>query len=292
MCDEITEAENEKWRVGRREFGIMGAGAAAVAMMPGCASGTGSSEAPTKTAAHTVRITTPDGEADAYFVYPTSGKHPGVIMWPDVAGLRQAYETMGTRLAEAGYAVLVVNQYYRSSPAPIMNSLADWRTDEGQAKLRPMMAEITPVRVASDGGAFVDWLGQQPEVDQARKVGTCGYCMGGPYTFRTAAARPGKVGALGSFHGGGLVTEAEDSPHRLMEKMQAALLIAIAQNDDARQPEAKDVLGTAAEAAGRHAEIEVYPAQHGWCTIDAGVYDQEQAEKAWGRMLDTFSHYL
>jgi carboxymethylenebutenolidase len=213
-------------------------------------------------------------------------------MWPDIAGLREAYRAMGTRLASAGYAVLVVNQYYRGSPAPILDSLSAWRTPEGQAKLKPLIAGITPAGTVRDAAAFVAWLDQQAETDTAKKIGTCGYCMGGPFTVRTAFAAPARVGAAASFHGANLVNTETDSPHKLLAQTQASYLLAIAQNDDERAPTDKDELRKAADAAGRPAEIEVYPAQHGWCTLDAPIYDQVQADKAWGRMLALFAASL
>lgn len=296
MCDELTESENAAWLarkgIGRREFGQLGVAASAAVLLPACAQGETLASGQVAVSSRTVAIDTADGSADAFFVTPEKGKHPAVIMWPDIAGLREAYRVMGTRLAQAGYAVLVVNQYYRSAKAPILNSLSEWRTEEGQARLKPMIAAITPAGTSSDAASFVDWLGQQPEVDTKRKIGTSGYCMGGPFTFRTAATRPDRIGALASFHGGNLVNDTPDSPHLLLPKMKAAMLVAIAQNDDAREPATKDTLREAAKAAGRTAEIEVYPAQHGWCTIDAPVYDKEAAEKAWGRMLAIFSASL
>ncbi|MCX7285942.1 MAG: dienelactone hydrolase family protein [Novosphingobium sp.] len=291
MCDEITEQENALWlgqgALDRRQFASVGAGAAALIALPGCATA-----AAGKTKNRTVSIDTPDGKADAFFVYPAKGKHAAVIMWPDIAGLRDAYKTMGTRLAEAGYAVLVVNQYYRSSPAPILNSLMEWRTPPGQEKLKPMIAAITPAGTVADAGAFVTWLDRQAEVDTKKKIGSCGYCMGGPFTVRTAFANPARVGAAASFHGAGLVGDAPESPSSLLPRTKAAYLIAIAQNDDERAPDDKVKFRAAADAAGRPAEIEVYPAQHGWCTIDAPVYDKAQAEKAWGRMLALFKANL
>jgi len=287
MCDEITEAENAEFFLNRREFAGLGAGAAALAALPGCAT---AAEAPT--ASRMVTIDTPDGKADAFFVYPKKGKHPAVIMWPDIAGLRDAYKTMGTRLAAAGYAVLVVNQYYRSSPAPILNSLMEWRAPAGQAKLKPMIAAITPSGTTSDAAAFVSWLDMQKEVNAKKRIGSAGYCMGGPFTVRTAFANPSRVGAAASFHGGGLVGPEADSPVNLIGKTRAAYLFAIAQNDDERAPKEKTQLRAAADAAKRPAEIEVYPAQHGWCTLDAPIYDRAQAEKAWGRMLALFKKSL
>lgn len=315
MCDDTTEAENEVYleqkRLGRREFGI-GAGAAAAALLTGCGPAP-APEAPKPppapppgpTAAHPepstppsdvterkVEITTPDGTAEGFFVAKAGGKHPGVIVWPDVAGLREAYEKMATRLAKDGYAVLVVNQYYRSAKLPILKTFAEWRTDEGKAKITPMREALTSEGIARDGAAFAQWLDQQPEVDTARKLATTGYCMGGPFTFRTAAAAPDRVGAIGSFHGGGLVTKEPDSPHTLLSKMKAAALICIAQNDDERDPEAKTVLRKAADAAKLPAEIEVYPAQHGWCAIDSPVYAEAEAERAHSRLLALLEKHL
>lgn len=303
MCDEFTEAENEAYlarkRLNRRDFTIAGASVAALAVVPGCmakdqpkASGSGTAAAALETVSRMVSIDTPDGKADAFFVAPRHGKHPAVLMWPDIAGLRDAFHTMATRLAGAGYAVVAVNQYYRSASAPVLTDFAAWRTPEGQAKLKPMIAEITPDRTTSDGGAFVKWLDAQPEVDTEKKVGTVGYCMGGPFTVRTAVSSPDRVGAACSMHGANLVSDTPDSPVKLLGETHAAYLFAIGQNDDERQPEAKTALKQAADAAHLHAEVEVYPANHGWCVIDTPVYDHDAAEKAWGRMLATYSTYL
>ncbi len=289
MCDELTEAENAAW-LSRRQFGAAGASVAMMAAVPGCMAQPAAGAMPTKGRA--VTVTTPDGTVDAWFYTPGTGKHPAVIMWPDIAGLRAAYKTMAERLASAGYAVLVVNHYYRGAVAPVLDSLVAWRTPEGQAKLKPLIAGITPEGTVRDATAFAGWLDQQAEVDTAKKIGTCGYCMGGPYTVRTAFAVPARVGAAASFHGAGLVGDAADSPVQLLAKTKAAFLFAIAQNDDASAPGDKDALKAAAKAAGRPAEVEVYPAQHGWCTIDAPIYDKVQAEKAWGRMLALYAANL
>lgn len=317
MCDEATEADSEAYterlRLSRREVGA-GAGATLAAMLTGC---TPSATPPSSSAAappepappaapakpaealrltttqRMVSIDTPDGVAEAFFVTPQAGQHPGVVMWPDVAGLRDAYRTMATRLASAGYAVLAVNQYYRSSKLPILATFSEWRTDEGKAKLAPMRGALTAEGIAKDGAAFTAWLDRQAVVAQARKLASCGYCMGGPFAFRTAAAAAaGRVGAVASFHGGGLVTEDAASPHQLLVGLRVAALICIAQNDDEKEPDAKVKLRESAERAQVPAEIEVYPAQHGWCTIDSPVYDQEQAERAWARMLHTFQQNL
>lgn len=295
MCDDLTETDNGRY-LARRDVAKLGAGVGLAAMLGGCATaggadaGTGAEAVATVSA--TVTIPTADGSADAYFVHPVRGRHPAVILWPDIAGLRPAYQQMATRLAAAGFAVLAVNQYYRGSRAPVLGSFAEWRTEAGRARLQPMIAALTPSATMRDAAAFVSWLDGQRAVDARRKVGSAGYCMGGPHTFRTAAAVPARVGAIASFHGGGLVTDAPDSPHRLMAGFSAAMLIAVAQNDDARAPGDKDALRVAADAAGRWAEIEVYPAQHGWCTIDSPVFDVAQAERAWGRMLAIFAERL
>ncbi len=287
MCDDLTAHEEDAALaakgMSRREFAAVGA----AAVIAGCAGTDGNAKAPA-TRESIVTIDTPDGKADCFFVRPSRGKAPGVIMWPDIAGLRDAYKTMGRRLAQAGYAVLVVNQYYRSSPAPIMATMSEWRTREGQAKLGPMIAAISPEGTTRDAAAFVGWLDKQSAVDAKRKIGSNGYCMGGPMTVRTAAAVPSRVGAAASFHGANMVNDRPDSPHRLLAATQASYLVAIARGDDARAPGDKDTLRAAADAAHRPAEIEVYPAEHGWCTLDAPVYDQAQADRAWSRMLALF----
>jgi carboxymethylenebutenolidase len=241
-----------------------------------------------ETTSRRVEIRTPEGTAEGFFVAAKGGSHPGVLMWPDVAGLREAFEKMATRLAGDGYAVLVVNPYYRSSNLPILTKFSEWRTEEGKAKIAPMRGALTPEGIAKDGTAYVTWLDQQPEVDKESKIATSGYCMGGPFTFWTAAAVPDRVGVIASFHGGGLVTDGAASPHNLLRKFKGAALVCIAQNDDERAPEHKETLREAADRAEIAADIEVYPAQHGWCVIDSPVYHEEEAERAWARMLATF----
>ena len=303
MCDDDTEAENTRYlELSRRELGL-GAGAAVASLLtacgptataspggpmpgprsqPGAASGVQGREVTIKTSA---------GVAQGFFVAPEQGRHPAVLIWPDVAGLRGAFETMATRLAAQGYAVLAVNPYYRSSEMPVLSTFSDWMTEAGKAKIAPMREALTAEAIAEDSGEFVAWLDTQETVDTTRKIGTAGYCMGGPFTFRTAAASD-RVGALASFHGGGLVSDATDSPHTLLSEMKAAALVCVARNDDQRQPDAKATLQDAARSAGRDAEVEVYAAQHGWCVIDSPVYDKPCAERAWARMLATFEAHL
>jgi len=284
MCDELTPAELRAAAVSRRDFTLAGT----AAVLAAC-SGTGASGAGSEVGERAVMVRTPDGTADAVFYHPAKGRHPGVVMWPDIAGVRDANKAMARRLAAAGYAVLLVNQYYRSAKAPVLANFAEWRTPEGQARLKPMIAAITPAGTVRDAAAFVAWLDRQDAVDRKRGIGTAGYCMGGPFAVRTAVAAPRRMRAAASLHGAALVTEAADSPHRLLGQTQAAFLFAIGRNDDARAPSDKDALKSAAAAAGRKAEVEVYAADHGWTVPDSPVYNAAEAERAWSRMLALFA---
>ncbi|PYQ99924.1 MAG: dienelactone hydrolase, partial [Acidobacteria bacterium] len=236
-----------------------------------------------------VTVKTPDGTADCYFVHPSTGTAAGVLLWPDIFGLRPAMRQMGKRLAESGYSVLVVNPFYRVKKAPT--------ADNGAAtpipQLMPLAQALSETTQMTDAKAFIGWLDQQASVAKNRKMGTQGYCMGGPIAFRTAAAVPDRVGAIASFHGGGLVTTTPNSPHLQAAKTKARLLIAIAANDDERSPNDKNVLKETFEKANLPAEIEVYAgAAHGWCPPDSGVYNEPQAEKAWSRLLALYGKAL
>jgi carboxymethylenebutenolidase len=262
----------------RRQFGALTVGAGLMSLLPPVAGAAEVLEAE-------VEVKTPDGTCDAYFVHPAKGAAPAVLIWPDIFGLRPAFRQMGKRLAESGYAVLVVNPFYRTKHAPTAPEHPDFNDPATRSALMALMNGLTADGTVSDAKAFVAWLDSQAAVDKKRKIGTTGYCMGGPLTMRTAAAVPSRIGAGGSFHGGGLVTDKPDSPHLLVPKMKAQYLFCIAENDDQRQPEAKTVLREAFAKANLPAEIEVYPAQHGWCPPDSQVYNAEQAEKAWSRLL-------
>lgn len=281
MCDQDHFDEDVK-KYSRRDIGIMAAvGMGAAMILPRVANAAEVGE-------QDVMIKTPDGECDAYFVAPNAGAHAAVLIWPDIFGLRPAFRQMGKRLAESGYSVLVVNPFYRTQKAPTAENGASTPISD----VIPLARSLTPTTQTTDAKAFVSWLDSQPQVSKDKKMGTTGYCMGGPIVFRTAAAVPGRIGAGCTFHGGGLVTKAEDSPHLLIPKMEASFLIAIAENDDQRDPESKEVLKESFEAAGLSAEIEVYPAGHGWCPPDTRVYNEQQAEKAWSRMLALFKKAL
>jgi carboxymethylenebutenolidase len=291
MCDEDTVAENNKYlqqQVGltRRAFNQLTAGAAVSLMLPVVANAADVVEAD-------VKVSTPDGEADCYFVHPASGQHAGVIIWPDILGLRPAFRAMGKRLAQSGYSVLVVNPYYRKATAPVVAEGASFQDESTRNTVLPLARSLSAETTVTDAHAFVNFLDAQAAVDKKRKIGTTGYCMGGPFTMRTAAAIPDRIGAGASFHGGRLVTDGPDSPHLLVAQMKAHFLFAIASNDDERDPEAKNVLRKTYDKANLPAEIEVYEgAMHGWCPPDSRVYNEVQAERAWSRLLALFETAL
>lgn len=288
MCDDRTVAAEDAalatLGLTRRSFALTSGATAlwAGAVATAAAAGNSLTEA-------NVVIATADGKADAFFVHPAKGVHAAILLWPDIAGLREAYKVQARRLAQAGYAVLAVNQYYRSAPAPVLSGFAEWRTPEGMAKLKPMIDAITPARTTADAAAFVHWLDRQPAVSKQRHIGSAGYCMGGPFAVRTAVAAPARVGAVASLHGANLVGDAPDSPDKLLGRTRASYLFAIGRNDDARAPGDKAALKAAAAAAHRPAEIEVYAADHGWTTLDAPMYNRAEAERAWNRMLALFT---
>lgn len=292
MCDDITELENQGFyekQVSRRDFNLMAGGAAISVAFAGCAPG----EAAAGITESDVEIKTPDGMANAYFAHPSTGAHAAVLIWPDIVGLRPAFKMMAKRLAGDGYAALVVNPYYRQVKETLVESGQTFRDPEVRSKIIPFARALTQDTNRTDARAFVDWLDAQDAVDTARKIGTTGYCMGGPMTMISAHERADRIGAGASFHGGGLATDKDNSPHLLIPEMKADYLIAIAENDDARSPEDKTVLKEAFAATDNNAEIEVYAGtQHGWCPPDSAVYDETMANKAWARKLALFEKAL
>jgi carboxymethylenebutenolidase len=288
MCehDDFDEFARRAGDLTRRRFSAMALGAGIVAALPKLANAA-------ETQGTDVEIKTPDGTADAYFVHPKTGKNPGVLIWPDIFGLRPAFKEMATRLAESGYAVVVINPFYRAKKAPTAPDHPDFNDPPTRQALMTLAGTLTPDTAVTDAKAFVAFLDSQPSVDKKRKIATTGYCMGGPFVLRTAATLPDRIGAGATFHGGGLVTEKPDSPHLLIPRMKAHYLIAIAENDDQREPETKNVLRESFAKTRLPAEIEVYAGtMHGWCPPDSHVYNKEQAEKAWSRMLALFSNSL
>ena len=291
MCDEKTVKDANEFlgrsgNLTRRQFGTLSASVGLAMLLPKAAN----AQAVTEVDAD---VPTPDGTADCYFVHPSSGEYPGVIIWPDILGLRPAFRMMGRRLAESGYSVLVVNPFYRDRRAPVVPEGASFQDPETRNIVIALAGGLNAETHVTDARAFVGFLDQQAAVDTNRKIGTTGYCMGGPMVMRTAAAVPARVGAAATFHGGGLVTDAPDSPHLLIPDMDAHFLIAIAANDDESDPEAKNVLRETYASAGLPAEIEVYEgALHGWCPPDSAVYNEAQAERAWSRLLVLFDTAL
>jgi carboxymethylenebutenolidase len=240
-----------------------------------------------------VEIKTPDGTCDAAFIHPASGSHPGVLLWPDAFGLRPSMRAMAKRLAEQGYSVLVPNPFYRVGKAPFFEDASTVNFAKDRGKIQPLMDSVNASgNPEKDAVAYIAFLDAQKQVNTKKKIGTQGYCMGGPLVVRTAAAVPGRVGAGASFHGGNLVNDTPDSPHLLAPKIKAKMYFGIAANDDMRQPDAKDKLRAAFEAAHNPAEIEVYSeSQHGWCVPDMPaqpdgkpIYNKPDAERAWGKL--------
>ena len=290
MCDDITEKDNEdffrKQGLTRREFSKLGMGAAMAMMLPSVVNAADVVE-------EEVLVETPDGTADCYFVHPAAGAHAAVIVWPDIMGIRTSFRMMGKRLAESGYSVLVVNPYYRTAKGPVIEDGESFGEPAVRERLMPHARSLSPETCVIDGRAFVKYLDQQSSVDTNRKIGTTGYCMTGSYTMRLAADMPERIGAGGSFHGGGLASDSPDSPHLLAPQIKAGLLIAIAENDDKKDPDAKVLLREAFDEAGVNAEIEVYEGTlHGWCPPDSRVYNKAQAERAWSRLLALFEREL
>jgi carboxymethylenebutenolidase len=287
MCDEHFEDDVKAYqrRIGRREFGALSVAAGMSILLPRVEGAVAVTESE-------VNVKTPDGTADCYFVYPSSGTGAGVVVWPDILGLRPAFRRMGKRLAESGYSVLVVNPFYRGKKAPVVPDGTVFSDPLVNSVIRPMAGALNATTHTTDAKALIAFLDSQPSVAKNRKIGTTGYCMGGPIVMRTAAAVPDRVGAAATFHGGGLATTAADSPHLLIPQMKAQFLIAVAENDDMRDPQAKVTLRDSFGKVKLNAEIEVYPAQHGWCPPDSPVYSEAQAEKAWGRLLALFEKAL
>ena len=288
MCDEHDLARWGKRAMNRRTFGAgaLAAGAAACAPVEGSA-GDG---APAPLTEGKVRFDLADGTMDGEFYHPARGKHPGVILWPDIAGIRPAKRQMARRLASAGYAVLLANPYYRDVEGQQFADFAAFAGQGGFQTVTPWRGKFTLDTIRRDTSGCADWLLGQAAVDGTRGMGAQGYCMTGSFALLAPAAHSGmRAGA--SFHGGGLVREGEQSPH-LMLREEAHYLVAIAKNDDAKAPGDKTALREAADAAGTDAEIEVYAGDHGWCVPDSPSYDEAEAERAWTRLLALYAKAL
>jgi carboxymethylenebutenolidase len=270
--------------VSRRTFGLMTAAVAGIGS---------AAHAQANVTEKDVEVKTADGTADAALFHPTGkGTWPAVLIWTDIAGLRPVFRDMGRRLAAHGYVVLVPNPFYRSVKGVVATPGFDFTKPDDRARVMGYRAAMTNDGVDKDAAAYVAFLDAQPQTNKKKKVGVQGYCMGGPLSFRTAAAASSRIGAVGSFHGGGLVTKTPDSPHLLIAKTNASYVCAVAQNDDKNQPDAKDVLKATFAEAKRPATVEVYPANHGWCVKGSAVYDEAAAEKAWAELTALYKRTL
>jgi carboxymethylenebutenolidase len=287
MCDDIIHPGLvSDPRLSRRSFGLMTAAVAAGTPMAALAEDS--------VMAMDVTVKTADGNCDAVLIHPKAkGRYPAVLIWPDIMGLRPVFRDMGARLAAQGYTVLVVNPFYRSAKAPVIGDNFDFGNAEQRNRLMGYRAAMTDEGIDKDAIAYLAFLDAQGVTDKSKKAGVQGYCMGGALAFRTAAAVPDRIGAVGSFHGGnGLVTDKPDSPHLLIPKTQAAFLVCQAQNDDASNPKVKDDLKAAFAAAGKTATVDVYAANHGWCVPGSAVYNQAEAERAWAALTQLYKANL
>ena len=282
MCDSDNNQGFVDTNFTRRAAILTISSAAAVAALPNAALAASVIE-------KDVMVPTPDGKADAALFYPSgSGSWPAVLMWPDILGLRPVFRDMGRRLAAAGFVALVPNPFYRLKRAPVITGAFDFNNAEDRAKLNPLQASVTDAGVDRDAAAFITFLDAQKQTDRRKGAGVQGYCFSGPFAFQTAAVRSDRVRAVATFHGGGLVAKDADSPHLLISKTKASFLVAIARNDDQKEPEAKEVLKAAFTATKRPAVVEVYPAEHGWCVPGSQAYDEPSAERAWAALLGLY----
>ncbi len=290
MCNERTVKENEEFftinsELSRRQLGKAAAGAGLAMMLPPVANAQDITES-------YIDIPTSDGMADSFFVHPSQGQHPAVLIWTDILGLRPAFEMMARRLAQSGYSVLVPNPFYRGARAPVVEEGATFQDPAVRDTVFPLYGMLNVQTHFTDAAAFIEFLDTQASVDSNRKMGTTGYCMGGPMVMRTVGSNT-RMGAGASFHGGGLATDEPDSPHLLIPQMDASMLICVAANDDEQEPEVKNILRESFLTADVPAEIEVYEGTlHGWCPPDSAVYHEVQAERAWGRLLNLFENAL
>ncbi|GGD59482.1 dienelactone hydrolase family protein [Erythrobacter arachoides] len=283
MCDQ--DHLHAMPRMNRRSFGAL----AGMGALAACTSMEGSGSAGGLTQS-SVSFAADGGTMDGVFIHPAEGRHPGVILWPDIAGLRPAKIEMGRRLAAEGYAVLVANPYYRSVAGQQFADFDAWR-DGGMQVTQPWRARNTPEAVTAAARRVVGWLDAQAAVDTARGIGNQGYCMTGSWTILTAAAVPSRVKAAASFHGGGLVGDGPMAPVNLLSRLapDAQALIAIARDDDAQAPNDKVALRAAAEAAAADIAVEVYAGDHGWTVLDSPVYNAAEANRAWTALLALYA---
>ncbi len=287
MCDDfIHQGLTHDPAVTRRAFIVS---SAATALLGSASAATG-----TKVVEKDVNVPMSSGVSDSALFYPEGkGPWPAVLVWTDILGLRPVFREMGSRLAAEGYVVLVPNPFYRNAKAPVVSGSFDFSNPADRAKIMPMAEALTADTNISDAKSYVSFLDAQPQTNKKKKMGVQGYCMGSPPTFRTAAMHPDRVGAAATFHGGGLVTDKPDSPHLLIPKMKAEVLCCVADNDDKRDPAAKDKLKQAFGAAHLKATVEVFEGcNHGWTVRGSQVYNEAGAERAWSELTALYKRNL
>lgn len=295
MCEEAKLKQWAKDTISRREFGVLTGAAALAACAPGEDAGMPKEEAEDMLSLteSSVEFETEDGTMDAFFVHPAEGKHPGVIFWPDIASIRESKRNMARRLAGKGYSVLVLNPYYRDVAGEQFADFAAFIEADGFQKVGPWREKHSAGSIGMDAAAAVGFLDAQAAVDTSRGIGVQGYCMGGPLTIWSTAAVPERIRAGASFHGGGLVREDDPmSPHRTLDRADAAYLIAVAQDDDAEDPQAKVTFAAAAAEAGHEAKVTVYAGDHGWTVPDSPAYNAPAAEQAYVDLLTLYNASL
>ena len=237
-------------------------------------------------------ITTSDGTCPVHLFTPEgSGPWPGVVMYPDAGGVRDTFYQMAAKLAGFGYAVLLPDVYYRHGNWEPINMATAFGDPAERNRLMSMIGSITQDMMASDAGAFFDYLAARPEVSGER-FGVCGYCMGGRISMIVTGRLPDRVGAAASFHGGGLVTDTPDSPHLLADRMSATVYVGGAENDASFTADHAEQLDKALTAAGVRHTIEWYQAAHGFAVPDNAPYDTAADERHWAAMTETFSAAL
>jgi carboxymethylenebutenolidase len=239
-----------------------------------------------------LEIAAADGVADAILYAPDSGKHPGLLFYTDIFGIRPANQGMARRVAEKGYAVLMPNVFYRYGKPPFADANFQWGEPASMKIINGLFGSLTGAMMESDAPLYVKALLEQPEIAQG-KAAVVGYCFTGAFALRTAAVVPDKIAVAASFHGGQLVTEAADSPHSRIPHVKGALYFGHAVEDQSMPPDAIEKLNDTLKAWGGRYDSEVYEgARHGWTVPGRDIYNENQAERAHAKLLDLLKRNL
>jgi len=230
-----------------------------------------------------VAVPAADGTADAVFYRWSDGTRPAVIFLPDGLGVRESQREMARRVATEGYNVLLPNIYYRTAREPFFDRKPDFGDETAKARFAELTSPLTPDAMERDGSAYVDYLVSRPEVS-SRPMAVLGFCFTGAFALRTAAARPDAIGAVASFHGGGLFKDDASSPHAVLSRVKARLLFGHARDDRSMPSSAIAALDEALAAWGGQYEAETYNALHGWTVPDHVTYDKSEAERAFANL--------